>query len=92
MRKTYLSKTAMKQEALNRMRLLGFPDKAIFDFLYENKIYCSKENNGKLQRLEPFDEKVVKFYEKKSKNIVYHLIKLTEQLPTFRTNLLNLIC
>ena len=69
------SQEEMKQEALNRMKMLLLHQNVINEFKKENKLNKSEGPLGTLYWLDEEERDIVKEYEKKWNVLVYHVIK-----------------
>ena len=69
------SQEEMKQEALNRMKMLLLHQNVINEFKKENKLNKSEGTLGTLYWLDEEEVDIVKEYEKKWNVLVYHVIK-----------------
>lgn len=69
------SQEEMKQEAINRMKMLLLHQNVINEFKKENKLNKSEGPLGTLYWLDEEEGDIVKEYEKKWNVLVYHVIK-----------------
>lgn len=69
------SQEEMKQEALNRMKMLLLHQNVINEFKKENKLNKSEGPLGTLYWLDEEEKGMVKEYEEKWNVLVYHVIK-----------------
>lgn len=69
------SREEMKEEALNRMKMLLLHQNVINEFKKENKLNKSEGPLGTLYWLDEEEGDIVKEYEKKWNVLVYHVIK-----------------
>lgn len=69
------SQEEMKQEAINRMKMLLLHQNVINEFKKENKLNKSEGPLGTLYWLDEEEKGMVKEYEKKWNVLVYHVIK-----------------
>lgn len=69
------SQEDMKQEALNRMKMLLLHQNVINEFKKENKLNKSEGPLGTLYWLDEEEKGMVKEYEEKWNVLVYHVIK-----------------
>lgn len=69
------SQEEMKQEAINRMKMLLLHQNVINEFKTENKLNKSEGPLGTLYWLDEEEKEMVKEYEEKWNVLVYHLIK-----------------
>ena len=70
-----VSQEEMKQEALNRMKMLLLHQNVINEFKKENKLNKSEGPLGTLYWLDEEEKGMVKEYEEKWNVLVYHVIK-----------------
>ena len=69
------SQEEMKQEAINRMKMLLLHQNVINEFKKENKLNKSEGPLGTLYWLDEEEKETVKEYEEKWNVLVYHVIK-----------------
>ena len=69
------SQEEMKQEAINRMKMLLLHQNVINEFKKENKLNKSEGPLGTLYWLDEEEKDIIKEYEEKWNVLVYHIIK-----------------
>lgn len=69
-----VTKKAMKEEAVKRMKILQLHQNVLDDFINENKLNKSDSPLGSLYWLDKEEQKIVKDFEKKFNVIVYHIL------------------
>lgn len=73
----------IKQECIDRLKILKLDDKIINDFINKNKVYATVMNGDTLEVTQyGIVSKLMKSFEKNKNVKVYHIVSIEEELRT----------